>query len=193
MAMSVRDIVVVGVPSLRERACAVAERDLGSAALVALADDLLDTMRAARGAGIAAPQIGVPRRVCAIEVKDNPRYPYKPNIPLTLLVNPVLTPLGDETFDNFEGCLSVPGLRGVVARHVGVRVEAFTPEGERIEREVWGVSAGTYQHECDHLDGVLFLDRVRDTRTLSTWEAFHEHHEAAFAERVRLLVERFGS
>jgi len=191
--MSIRDIVQVGVPSLRECAAEVPEGDLGSEPLLSLVQDLVDTMREAKGAGLAAPQIGVGLRVCAIEVKDNPRYPYKPNIPLTLLVNPVLTPLGDESFGNFEGCLSVPGLRGVVPRHAGVHVHAFTPEGETIDREVWGITAGTYQHECDHLDGVLFLDRVEDTRTLSTWDAFREHHEPAFAERVKSIVERYGS
>ncbi|NOY94038.1 MAG: peptide deformylase [Deltaproteobacteria bacterium] len=191
--MSVRDIVEVGVPSLRERATRVPTADLGSEDLATLVEDLVDSMRAAQGAGLAAPQIGVGLRVCVIEVRDNPRYPYKPNVPLTILVNPVITPLGDEMFDNFEGCLSVPGLRGLVPRHAGVRVEAFSPQGERLDSEIWGVTAGTYQHECDHLDGVLFLDRVRDTRSLSTWDAFREHHEADFARRVRALVERFGS
>jgi len=191
--MSVRNIVEIGVPSLRDVAAEVHASDFGSAELVSLAQDLVDTMRDAHGAGLAAPQIGVPLRVCVIEVKDNPRYPYKPNIPLTLLVNPVLTSLSEETFRSFEGCLSVPGLRGVVARSVGVHISAHTPTGVAIEADVWGVTAGTYQHECDHLDGVLFVDRVEDPHTLSTWEAFRVHHEAAFAESVRALVERFGS
>lgn len=190
--MTVHPIVEVGVPSLREVARPVDEAEYGSPRLRELAADLVDTMRAANGAGLAAPQIGVGLRVCVMEVKDNPRYPYKPPIPLTVLVNPRLTPLGEETFESYEGCLSVPGLRGVVRRHVGVRVDARDVEGGAIEREVWGVSAGTYQHECDHLDGVLFVDRVEDTRTFATWDAFREHHEAAFVERVRDLADRFG-
>src|SRR4029077_623549 len=110
-AMTVRDVVQIGDPVLREAAAAV--DDVG--AVQDLIDDLIDTMRAANGAGLAANQIGVPLQVCVIEVRpDNPRYPYKPQIPLTVLVNPALEPLTSETFANYEGCLSVPDLRGVV-------------------------------------------------------------------------------
>ncbi|HEY8426893.1 MAG TPA: peptide deformylase, partial [Sandaracinaceae bacterium] len=122
-----------------------------------------------------------------------PRYPYKPNIPLTVLVNPVIEPIGDATFDNYEGCLSVPDLRGVVRRHAEIRVRAWDREGNEIDRVVRGITAGTFQHECDHLDGKLFLDRVTDTTTLCTWKEFAARHEAAFRERVKEIVARYGS
>ena len=126
------------------------------------------------------------------EVKDNPRYPYKPNIPLTVLVNPVLTPLTDETFDNFEGCLSVPNLRGVVPRFAEIRVTALDREGAPFERIVRGLTAGTYQHECDHLDGVVFLDRVKDPTTLCTWAEFDRFHKEAFVKRIVPFIARMG-
>ena len=152
--MTVRRILQIGDPALRRVARPVGDpRDVQE-----LVIDLIDTMRHARGAGLAATQIGVNLRVCVIEVGDNPRYPYKPPIPLTVLINPELQPLTDETFDNYEGCLSVPDLRGVVARWVGVRVRSLDAAGAPFERDVWGLSAGTFQHEVDHLDGKLFVD-----------------------------------
>jgi len=191
--MTAREVLQIGEPALRRRAAEIPPEAIGTAATQTLIDDLIDTMRAERGAGIAANQVGEALRVCVIEVGDNPRYPYKPRIPLTVLVNPRLEPLGEERFENYEGCLSVPGLRGVVSRHAGIRVRAWDREGNELVREVWGLSAGTYQHECDHLDGVLFVDRVSDPRTLCTWEAFERHHRDAFVEYVGGLVERYGS
>ncbi|MCA9605387.1 MAG: peptide deformylase, partial [Myxococcales bacterium] len=129
----------------------------------------------------------------ALEVKDNPRYPYKPNIPLTVLVNPVLTPIGEETFENYEGCLSVPDLRGVVTRHAEIRVQALDRTGKELDFVARGITAGTYQHECDHLDGVLFIDRVEDPTTFTTWREFGRHREAAFKETVKRVVERYGA
>jgi peptide deformylase len=191
--MTLRKIAQIGHPVLRERAREVAPDELKSERLQRLIDDLVETMRDANGAGLAANQVHEPLRVCAIEVKDNPRYPYKPNIPLTVLVNPVLTPVSDATFESFEGCLSVPDLRGVVRRHAEIRVQALDRHGAPIDRVVRGVTAGTFQHECDHLDGTLFVDRVEDPRTLCTWKEFAARHEPAFRERVRALVERWGS
>lgn len=133
------------------------------------------------------------RRVFCVEVHDNPRYPYKPDIDLRVLVNPELRPLSDATFMNYEGCLSIPDLRGLLPRALEVELTYTDREGRRVAEEIRGVSAGTFQHEQDHLDGVLFVDRVEDTRTLTTWDGFREHHEAAFAEQVRAIVERFGS
>jgi peptide deformylase len=123
----------------------------------------------------------------------NPRYPYKPPIPLTVIVNPVLDPVGDETAEINEGCLSVPGLRGTVDRHVTVRVRYLDRDGNEHDEERRGLTAGTFQHEVDHLDGVLFLDRVRDPSTFATWEQFDRHHRAAFEARARELVARVGS
>lgn len=191
--MPIRDIAPIGEPILRSPARSIDRDELARDETQAFIDDLIATMRHAKGAGLAATQVYDERRICAIEVGDNPRYPYKPTIPLTILVNPKVTSITEETFANYEGCLSVPDLRGVVERAVGVRVEAWDRHGEPIEREIWGLSAGTFQHEVDHLDGVLFVDRVTDPKTLCTWEAFERHHRAPFVARVEALVKRFGS
>ncbi|MFO0613506.1 MAG: peptide deformylase [Polyangiaceae bacterium] len=191
--MTLLKIAHVGHPVLRQRAREVALDELRSADTQAFIDDLIETMRDANGAGLAAPQVHVPLRICAIEVKDNPRYPYKPNVPLTVLVNPVLEPLGSETFENYEGCLSVPNLRGVVPRFCEVRVTALDRTGAPISAHVKGLTAGTYQHEVDHLDGKVFLDRVTDPTTLTTWAEFDRFHKAAFVERIIPFVRKWGS
>jgi len=185
-------IAHVGHPVLRQRANEVSREDLLSPETQTFLDDLIETMHDANGAGLAAPQVHVSKRIVAIEVKDNPRYPYKPNIPLTVVVNPVLTPLTEERFDNFEGCLSVPNLRGVVSRFAEVRVTGWDRRGEPFERIARGLTAGTFQHETDHLDGLLFLDRVTDTKTLCTWAEFDRFHKAAFVERIVPFVKRRG-
>jgi peptide deformylase len=186
-------IATVGNPGLRIRAAEVTRDDLASADVQSFIDDLIETMRHANGAGLAATQVLRHQRICAVEVSNNPRYPYKPPIPLTILVNPVLTPLDDEQFRNFEGCLSVPGIRGEVARSTRIRVQAWDRHGNEIDEEVRGLKAATYQHEVDHLDGLLFLDRVEDSRTLATWDSFNEFHKEAFVERVTALVAKHGS
>ena len=191
--MTVREILHVGNPLLRERSREVTREELASPQMQQLIDDLIDTMRAANGAGIAAPQVGELVRITTIEVNQNPRYPYKPNIPLTILINPALSPIGSTRFENYEGCLSVPDLRGIVYRYVELRVQAWDRFGEPIDKVVRGVTAGTFQHECDHLDGMLFVDRVEDPRTLCTWKEFARQHEARFREHVRELVEHYGS
>lgn len=191
--MALRKIAHVGHPVLRQVARPLTREELATPELQQFIDDLVETMRDADGAGLAAIQVYEPIQICAIEVRDNPRYPYKPNIPLTVLVNPVLTPLGDEQFDNYEGCLSVPNLRGVVKRFVRLGVTAWDRHGNAIIEEVAGLKAATYQHEVDHLLGKVFLDRVTDPTTLTTWTEFERHHKAAFVERVRALVARVGS
>jgi peptide deformylase len=191
--MTLRKIAQIGHPVLRERARELSREELASEPVQRFIDDLVETMRDANGAGLAANQVYEPVRVCVIEVGDNPRYPYKPKIPLTILVNPVLEPLGEETFVNYEGCLSVPDLRGEVRRYAELRVRAWDREGREIDRVVRGITAGTFQHECDHLDGKLFVDRVSDPTSFCTWKEFSARHEAAFRERVRDVVARFGS
>jgi len=191
--MPIRKIASIGHPVLREIARPLTRDELRGGEIQQLIDDLIDTMRDADGAGLAANQIYEPVQICAIEVRDNPRYPYKPNVPLTILVNPVIEPFDEELFDNFEGCLSVPNLRGVVPRHVSIRVRAWDRSGNDIDQIVRGVTAGTYQHECDHLQGKLFVDRVVDTRSLCTWQEFERHHKAAFVARVRELVAKYGA
>ena len=191
--MTIRKIAQVGHPVLREPAREITRDELLSPETQRFIDDLIETMRDANGAGLAANQVYEPLRICAIEVGDNPRYPYKPKIPLTILVNPVLEPIGTDTFDNYEGCLSVPNLRGVVPRHAELRVRALDRDGNEIDRVVRGITAGTFQHEVDHLDGKLFLDRVADTKTLCTWAEFDRFHKEAFVARVRDVVARYGS
>lgn len=191
--MALRKIAQIGHPVLRELAREVSAEELAGSPMQAFIDDLIETMRDANGAGLAANQVYEPVQICVLEVHDNPRYPYKPNIPLTILVNPVLEPIGDETFENYEGCLSVPNLRGVVRRFAHLRVRAWDRHGKSIDTTVHGVTAGTYQHEVDHLKGRLFVDRVEDSTTLCTWEEFRRQHEPLFAEKVRSLVARFGS
>jgi peptide deformylase len=191
--MAIRKIAQIGHPVLRQRAREVTREELASPAIQQFIDDLIETMRDANGAGLAAIQVYEPIRICAIEVTNNPRYPYKPPIPLTILVNPVLTPVGDETFDNYEGCLSVPNLRGVVPRSTHLHVTAWDRHGGAIDEVVHGLKAGTYQHEVDHLDGKLFVDRVTDPSTLTTWTEFERYHKDAFVARITELVTRVGS
>jgi len=192
--VSVREILQIGHPALRAEARPLEAGEVGSAAVRTLIVDLIDTMRAADGAGLAATQLGEPLQVAVVEVRPgNPRYPYKPQIPLTILVNPTVEPLTEETFANYEGCLSVPNLRGVVDRYVEVRVTSLDRHGEPAETVVRGLSAGTFQHETDHLHGTTFLDRVVDTRSLCTWDEFARWHQPAFTARAEALVARFGA
>ena len=189
--MSVRPIRRIGDPVLRRRAEEVPPDEIGSPEVQALVGDLIDTMRDANGAGLAANQIGELLRVVVMEVNDNPRYPYKPRIPLTVAINPVLEPVDEETVLINEGCLSVP-LRGEVRRFVNLRVRWTDPDGTSHDRIMRGLTAGTWQHECDHLDGVLITDRA-DPATLATWEEFEAHHRDAFIERISAFTERVGS
>jgi peptide deformylase len=191
--MAIRKIAQIGHPVLRQRAREVTREELATPAMQQFIDDLVDTMRDADGAGLAAIQVYEPIRIAAVEVRNNPRYPYKPPIALTILVNPVLTPIGDETFDNYEGCLSVPNLRGLVKRSVHLHVKAWDRHGNVVDEDVHGLKAGTYQHEVDHLDGRIFVDRVTDPTTLTTWTEFERHHRAAFIEQMSALVARVGS
>lgn len=190
--MSVLPIATVGHPELRIVAKEVSRDELALAETQAFIDDLVETMRAANGAGLAATQVLRHQRICAVEVDNNPRYPYKPRVPLTVLVNPVLTALDDDLFLNMEGCLSVPGIRGGVPRNTRIHVKALDRHGNDIDTEIRGITAATYQHEVDHLDGLLFLDRVADSRTLTTWESFERFHHDAFVQRVKALVAKHG-
>ena len=159
--MTVRDILKMGDARLLRTAQPVAAFD--GDALHLLITDLLDTMRAANGAGLAAPQIGVDLQVVIFGSHDrNPRYPDRPVVPPTVLVNPVITPLGDATEDDWEGCLSVPGMRGVVPRWSRIRYTGFDQYGDPIDRTAEGFHARVVQHECDHLWGKLYPMRMTD-------------------------------
>jgi peptide deformylase len=190
--VSVREIVTIGHPVLRRRARELTLEELRSAEIQGLIDDLIETRRAAHGAGIAANQVGEPVRIAVAEVeRGNPRYPYKPPIPLTVIVNPEIEPLDSEMIEINEGCLSVPGLRGVVERRATIRVRYLDREGNPNEEIKRGLTAGTFQHELDHLDGTLIVDRA-DPRTLQTWEQFERFHREEFERRAQGIVERLG-
>ncbi|MBE0472709.1 peptide deformylase [Rhodoferax sp.] len=159
--MAVREILKMGDPRLLRVAQAVTAFDTD--ALHLLISDLLDTMRAADGAGLAAPQIGVDLQLVIFGTdRANPRYPQAPVVPRTVLINPVITPLSAEQIEDWEGCLSVPGLRGKVPRFEHIRYTGFDQYGDAIERTVQGFHARVVQHECDHLVGKLYPMRVRD-------------------------------
>jgi peptide deformylase len=156
----IRDVLRMGDARLIRRAREVDRFDTRD--LHALVGDLFDTMKAMEGAGLAAPQIGIDLRVVIFGFNASPRYPDAPPIPETVLVNPVLTPLSDEMEDGWEGCLSVPGLRGVVPRYRWLRYTGVDARGQAIDRTVSGFHARVVQHECDHLDGILYPMRVKD-------------------------------
>ena len=186
-------IAQIGHPILRQPTRILTREELLSEEIQSFLDDLVETMREASGAGLAANQVYQSLRICAVEVRNNSRYPYRPNIPLTILVNPILTPASDETFINYEGCLSVPNLRGQVRRHCEVHVEALDREGNSISTVVKGMTAATYQHEVDHLDGRIFLDRVEDPNSVVTLENFQRYCVDKVAADVEALVKRYGS
>lgn len=162
--MAIREILRMGDPRLLRVAPPVKAFDTPE--LHALIADLFDTMAAAQGAGLAAPQIGVNLQLVIFGFSHNQRYPDAPPVPATVLINPVLEPLGDERVDGWEGCLSVPGLRGLVPRHARIRYSGFDARGNRIEREVDGFHARVVQHECDHLIGRLYPTRMSDLTQL---------------------------
>jgi peptide deformylase len=162
--MTVREILKMGDPRLLRVAPPVTAFDTPE--LHALIADMFDTMAAANGAGLAAPQIGVDLQLVIFGFQKNERYPDAPPVPMTVLINPVITPLTDEIADGWEGCLSVPGLRGVVPRHNRVRYTGFDAQGRPIDREAEGFHARVVQHECDHLIGRLYPTRMTDMTRL---------------------------
>jgi len=156
----IRPVLRMGDPRLLQRSAEV-ER-FGTPELAALLQDMRDTMAHLNGAGLAAPQIGVGLRVVIFGVKSNPRYPGVEEVPDTVLINPRLTPLSEETEEGWEGCLSVPGMRGWVPRWARLKYRGHDENGKRLVREVSGFHARVVQHECDHLDGILYPMRIRD-------------------------------
>jgi peptide deformylase len=156
----IREVLRMGDPRLLEKSAPL-ER-FGTPELAALLADLRDTMAQLNGAGLAAPQIGVGLRVVIFGVHSNPRYPQVEEVPDTVLINPVLEPLGAEQEEDWEGCLSVPGMRGSVPRYRRLRYAGYDEQGRHFERAVEGFHARVVQHECDHLDGILYPMRIRD-------------------------------
>lgn len=175
--MAIREILKMGDPRLLRQAEPV--REFGTPELDALIEDMFDTMRAANGAGLAAPQIGVNLQLVIFGFKHNPRYPDAPPVPETILINPVITPQSEEMEDGWEGCLSVPGLRGMVPRWKRVRYEGRDQFGNAIIRDAEDFHARVVQHECDHLTGTLYPMRIRDFSRFGFTEILFPQLDAA--------------
>ncbi len=158
--MAIHPVLRMGHPLLNLRAAEV--KNFNTPELDSLIEDMLETMRAEDGAGLAAPQIGVSQRVVVFGFDDNPRYQDAPAVPVTVLINPQIVPLDEAMEEGWEGCLSVPGMRGIVARYRHIAYSGFDTRGEPIRVEAEGFHARVVQHECDHLDGILYPQRIRD-------------------------------
>ncbi len=173
--MAILKVARLGHPVLRRIAEPVSPEAIRSPDIQRLIDDMLETMDEYDGAGLAAPQVHVPRRIVIYGVQENPRYPDAESVPLTVLVNPEVTPATTEMDEDWEGCLSVPDLRGQVPRYTRVRVEAYDRDGMPVRFAAEGFHARVVQHECDHLDGTVYLDRMRSMATLTFLPEFQRH------------------
>src|SRR5947209_4226001 len=173
--MSILKVARLGHPVLRKIAAPLSPREIQSPLFQKFIDDMIETMKEYDGVGLAADQVHESRQVAVLEVADNPRYPNKPNVPLTVLINPKISPLTDEMEEDWEGCLSIPDIRGRVPRHKSIQVRAFDRGGNRIEIRAQNFSARVIQHETDHLDGVLFFDRMKSFDTLTFLEEYSRY------------------
>jgi len=175
--VAVREVLRMGDPRLWRVSEVV--NHVRAPELAALLQDMRDTMQALNGAGLAAPQVGVPWRVVIFGLQNSARYPDAEPVPQTTLINPIITPLDADLEDGWEGCLSVPGMRGLVPRHARIRYQGVDEQGRSIDREVLGFHARVVQHEVDHLDGVLYPTRIRDLRNFGFNEALFPDQELA--------------
>jgi peptide deformylase len=173
--MAILKIAQMGNPVLRRKADPVPVKSIKSPVLQTFIDNLIRTMREHNGVGLAAPQVHESIRVLVIEAQENPRYPEAPDIPLTVLINPVVEPTGEETEEGWEGCLSIPDIRGKVPRHREVRVRAYDLEGKPLDFSTKDFFARVIQHEVDHLNGILFLDRMPTLDTLTYLPEYHRY------------------
>ena len=173
--MSILKVARLGHPVLRRVTAPLSQVDLQSAALQQLIDDMVETMKEYDGVGLAADQVHESKQLAVLEVADNPRYPSKPNVPLTVLVNPSVTPLSDEIEDDWEGCLSIPELRGKVPRYRRIRVTGWDRHGRELDFVAEDFHARVIQHEFDHLHGKVYLDRMRDLSTLTFLQEFSRY------------------
>lgn len=174
--MAILKVAQLGNPVLRQQSAEVTSDHLQSPEFQRLIDDMIETMREYDGVGLAAPQVHIGLRVLVMEVLSNPRYPEEATYPLTVIVNPVLINTANKVVDGWEGCLSVPGLRGLVPRSYGVSVKGLDRSGENLELPLEGFPARIVQHEIDHLDGYVFLDRMQGLSTLSFQREFEKFH-----------------
>ena len=170
--MSILKVARLGHPVLRKATANLVQRELQSAAMQKFIDDMIETMKEYDGVGLAADQVHESKQLAVLEVANNPRYPNKPDVPLTVLVNPKVTPLSDVLEEDWEGCLSIPDLRGKVPRYTSVRVQAWDRNGQELDYVATGFHARVIQHEFDHLNGKLYVDRMRDLTTLSFLQEF---------------------
>jgi peptide deformylase len=170
--MSILKVTRLGHPVLRQVTEHVAPPELQSPAMQKFIDDMIETMKEYEGVGLAADQVHESKQIAVLEVADNPRYPQKPRVPLTVLVNPKITPLSEEMEEDWEGCLSVPDLRGRVLRYKSIHVQAWDRTGNELDFVADDFHARVIQHEFDHLNGKVYLDRMRDLSTLTFLQEF---------------------
>jgi peptide deformylase len=170
--MAILKVARLGHPVLRQQTADFSRGELSSAPVQKLIDDMIVTMKEYEGVGLAADQVHVSKQVAVLEVAENPRYPSKPHVALTVLVNPRITPLSEEMEDDWEGCLSIPDLRGQVPRYRRIRVEAWDRRGKALDFIAEGFHARVIQHEVDHLNGYVYLDRMRDMKSLAFLQEF---------------------
>ncbi len=173
--MAILKVARLGHPVLRQAARPVPLDAIRSPETQRFIDDLIESMREYDGAGLAANQVHTLRQICVIEVLENPRYPDAPHIPLTVVINPIVTPLTEEMEDGWEGCLSVPDMRGLVPRYTAVRLQCYDREGQPVDLIAKEFFARVVQHETDHLNGVVYVDRMRDLSTLSHVDEWNKH------------------
>jgi peptide deformylase len=165
--MSILKVARLGHPVLRKVAESISEKQVRSDATRQFISDMVETMKEYDGVGLAADQVHVSKQIAVLEVADNPRYPEKPTVPLTVLINPIITPLTQELEEDWEGCLSIPDMRGRVPRYKSIRVQALDRDGAPLEFVATGFHARVIQHEWDHLNGKVYLDRMPDLSTLT--------------------------
>ncbi|HXV79612.1 MAG TPA: peptide deformylase [Candidatus Binatia bacterium] len=165
--MAILKVARLGHPVLRKSTAPVSPQEIESASFQKLIDDMIETMKEYDGVGLAADQVHESKQVAVVEVAENPRYPDKPKIPLTVLINPKILPLTEEMEEDWEGCLSIPELRGRVPRHKTIRVQGWSRDGKPLEFIAADFHARVIQHECDHLNGKVYLDRMNDFSTLT--------------------------
>ena len=170
--MSILKVTRLGHPVLRKVSQEISVKELKTPALQKFIDDMIETMKEYDGVGLAADQVFTSKQVAVLEVADNPRYPKKPKVPLTVLVNPQITPLSDEMEEDWEGCLSVPDMRGRVPRYKSIRVQALDRRGKKLDFVANDFHARVIQHEFDHLNGKVYIDRMRDLSTLTFLQEF---------------------
>jgi peptide deformylase len=173
--MAILKVARLGHPVLRRPASPVPPEEVHTPEIQRLIDDMIDTMREYDGAGLAANQVHTPKQIAVIEVLENERYPDAPQVPLTVVINPVVTPLTEELEEGWEGCLSVPDMRGMVPRYTAVRLQCLDRTGQPVDVVAKEFFARVIQHETDHLNGVVYLDRMRDLSTLSHIAEWNKH------------------